>query len=560
MNPLVKKHHLATLGLALMMPWYAAQATTQPNILLIVADDLGYSDIGAFGGEIDTPNLDSLIKDGHQLRSLYVAPTCSPTRSMLMSGTDHHLAGVGNMAEMNTPHLTPEQQDRPGYEGYLNQRIAALPQLMQDAGYHTYTVGKWHLGAADGQRPAQRGFDKSYSLMGGGAAHFNQSAPMQIASSAPPPTYRENDAKVELPANFYSSRDYTAKLIDYIDAGRQQDNKPFFAYAAYTAAHLPSQAPDAYLKKYKGRYDEGYDVAAQRRIAKMKKLGLIEASVAVAPMPAGVKPWASLSAEQKAYSARTMEAYAAMIDAFDHEIGNLVAHLKAKGLYDNTLIVFLSDNGPEGNAWDKDEDNDTWIPAHFDLSLDNIGRANSFSFEGQAWGQVSAQPFRFFKAYTYEGGIRSASFIRYPNHIAPGFSNAVVTAMDIMPTLLDAAGIKHPGIEYQGKTVQPMKGMSMLPFLEGKADTVHNADYPVGFELMGRNAVRKDNWKIVYDYQSGAGTWSLFDLAKDPGELHDLAASNPKKLDELLIEWTQYVQQNNVISTGRDTTYPRRDY
>ncbi|NBA96271.1 arylsulfatase [Pseudomonas sp. R5(2019)] len=560
MNPLIRKHRLATLSLALMTPWCAAQATSQPNVLLIVADDLGYSDIGAFGGEIDTPNLDRLIKDSRQLQSLYVAPTCSPTRSMLMSGTDHHLAGVGNMAEMNTPHLTPEQQDRPGYEGYLNQRIAALPQLMKDAGYNTYTVGKWHLGGADGQRPAQRGFEQSYSLMGGGAAHFNQSAPMQIASSAPPPTYRENDAKVSLPANFYSSRDYTAKLIDYIDAGRKQDDKPFFAYAAYTAAHLPLQAPDEFLKKYKGRYDEGYDVAAERRIEKMKKLGLVDAGVPVTPMPAGVKPWASLSAREKAVSARTMEAYAAMVDAFDHEIGNLVAHLKAKGLYDNTLIVFLSDNGPEGNAWDKDESNDKWIPAHFDLALDNIGRPNSFAFQGEAWGQVSAQPFRFFKAYTHEGGIRSAAFIRYPQRVSPGQSDAVVTAMDIMPTILDAAGIKHPGIEYQGKTVQPMKGMSMLPFLEGKARAVHNPDYPVGFELMGRNAVRKGNWKIVYDYQGGQGVWSLYDLAKDPGELHDLAASNRQKLDELLIEWTQYVQQNNVISTGRDTTYPRRDY
>ncbi|MEH6352842.1 arylsulfatase [Pseudomonas sp. 3JA] len=548
----------ALLVVACLVP-QAFAASAKPNILLIVADDLGYSDLGAFGGEIDTPNLDELSKHGTLLQSLYVAPTCSPTRSMLMSGTDNHLAGVGNMAEMMTPHLTPEQMGKPGYEGYLNQRVAALPELMKDAGYQTFMVGKWHLGGADGLRPQQRGFDKSYVLMGGGAAHFKQTAPMQIASDAPEPVYRENDIKVELPADFYSSTNFTNKLIEYVDAGLGE-KKPFFAYAAYTAAHLPSQAPDAYLRKYRGRYDQGYEVTAARRIEKLKSLGLVDAKATPVPMPKGVKPWSALSVEEKEYSARTMEAYAAMVDAFDHEIGRLINHLKDKGLYDNTLIVFLSDNGPEGNDWSKDVENDQWIPKHFDVSLNNIGRPNSFAYEGPAWGQVSAQPFRMFKAYTNEGGVRSASFMRLPFNDNPQRTDAVVTAMDVMPTILDVAGIKHPGTQYQGKTVEPMKGASALSMLQGKSHAVHDSTYTVGIELMGRNAIRKGNWKIVYSFDDGKGTWALYDLATDRGELHDLSSKHPDKLNELLTEWTQYVRQNNVISTGRDTTYPRRDY
>jgi len=530
-------------------------------VLLIVVDDLGYSDIGAFGGEIQTPNLDALIGKGRQLTSMYVAPTCSPTRAMLMSGTDHHLAGLGNMAEMITPTLTPEQVDAPGYEGYLNDHVAPLPELMQAAGYRTLMSGKWHLGAADGRRPPQRGFDRSWALMGGGASNFKQSTPMAISSSAPPPVYRDNDTIIDLPDDFYSSRTFTDKMIEYLDQARH-DEAPFFAYLAYTAPHLPLQAPDEFLAKYRGRYDQGYEHIAAARLANMKQRGLVAPDTALVPMPEGVKPWSSLSETERAYSARTMEAYAAMVEALDHEIGRLIEHLRINGQLDNTLIVFLSDNGPEGNAWDLDEDNIDWIPEHFDLSLDNIGRPDSFAFQGPAWGQVSAVPFRNFKAFTHEGGIRSAAFVVMPGRIASGRGEGIVSVMDIMPTILDLAGIEHPGLVYRDRNILPMKGISMLPWLEGRNDRVHNPDIPLGFELMGRNALRKGDWKIVYHHTDGKGAWALYDIGKDPGELRNLADEphHADKLDELLIEWAQYVQHNNVIVTGRDTTYPRRDY
>jgi arylsulfatase A-like enzyme len=327
-----------------------APAPKRPNVLLILADDLGRSDIGAFGSEIDTPNLNALIAHGRLLDTMYVAPTCSPTRSMLMSGMDNHLAGVGNMAEMITPQLTPEEVDHPGYEGGLDQRVAALPEMMSDAGYWTVMAGKWHLGGNDSRRPSARGFDRSYALMDGGASHFKQRS-MHLTFNAPEPVYRENGQKIDLPDDFYSSRMYTDKLISYL-SDKQRNGRPFFAYAAYTSVHLPLQAPDDVLRKYRGRYDVGYDVIGQQRMDKMKRLGLVPPDTRPAPMPPGVKPWNAFTGDEQARSARTMEAYAAMVDDLDRNVGRLVDYLKESGQYDNTLIVFLSDNGPEGNQWD----------------------------------------------------------------------------------------------------------------------------------------------------------------------------------------------------------------
>jgi len=529
---------------------------SRPNVLLIVVDDLGYSDIGAFGGEIDTPNLDALVRKGRHLDSMYVAPTCSPTRSMLMSGMDHHLAGLGNMAELMNPVLTPEHMGAPGYEGWLSERVAALPELMQAAGYRTLMAGKWHLGARDGYRPEQRGFDHAWALMDGGAAHFNQSAPQSISAGAPAPTYLENGHPIGLPDDFYSSRAYTDQLIRYLEQ-TAHTGQPFFTYAAYTAPHWPIQAPDEYLAKHRGRYDAGYDAIAAARLVRMKTYGLIADDTPLPLMPDGVKPWAELSASERAYSARIMETYAATVDALDHEIGRLLDYLERSGQLDNTLIVFLSDNGPEGNDLSQSAGNAEWIQAHFDQSLDNLGRRNSFVFQGPAWGQVSATPLRWFKAYTYEGGIRSAAFMVFPNRIGPGRSGNPVTARDIMPTILDAAGIKHPGIRWSERNVLPMQGMSLLPWLEGRTNMPHTPDTALGFELMGRSALRKDEWKIVYHYQEEQGRWQLYNLHEDPSEQRDLSNLHTDKLDELLIEWAHYIQHNNVIWTGRDTAYPR---
>jgi len=553
-----KKCRVGGALLALLASVCVHATDSRPNVLLIMADDLGYSDIGAFGGEIDTPHLDALIQRGRHLAAMYVAPACSPTRAMLLSGMDHHLAGVGNMAEFMALGFFPEHMGVAGYEGALNHHVASLPELLRDSGYRTLMAGKWHLGLADGRRPQQRGFEHSWALMDGGSAHFKQSGPMRHSTWDPTPTYRENDRVIELPDDFYSSRTYTGKLIDYLEQTRDE-GKPFFAYLAYTAPHWPIQAPDDLLAKYRGRYDQGYDAIAAARLARIKALGLTAADTPLVPMPDGVKPWARLNASERAHSARTMEVYAAAVEAMDRQIGRLVEYLDSSGQLDNTLIVFLSDNGPDGARMDARPGMSEWMQENFDMSLDNMGRANSYVFQGPAWGQVSALPFRYFKAHAYEGGIRSAAFVVLPGRIAAGRGNVQVTVMDIMPTILDLAGIKHPGISYQGRNILPMRGMSMLPWLEGRASSVHAADIPLGFELMGRASLRKGDWKIVHQSGEGTGTWALYYLRDDPSELHDLSVSHSDKLDELLIEWMQHAQHNNVIFSGRVTMTPRNN-
>jgi len=543
------------LGFLLLLASAGVHAgDSRPNVLLIVADDLGYSDIGALGGEIDTPHLDSLIRQGQHLASMYVAAACSPTRAMLMSGVDHHLAGLGNMAELMNQGFSPEHVGVSGYEGWLNHHVAPLPELMQGAGYRTLMAGKWHLGLSDGLRPQQRGFEYSWALLDGGSAHFKQSGPMEHSTWDPVPTYREHDLLVKLPDDFYSTRTYTDKLIEYLEQTRNSD-KPFFAYLAYTAPHWPIQAPDDLLAKYRGRYDQGYDAIAAARLQRMKALGLVAADTPLVPMPEGVKPWAELGAAERAHSARTMEVYAAMVEAMDRQIGRLLEYLDESGQRDHTLIVFLSDNGPDGNPLDARPGMKQWMQENFDLSLENMGRANSYVFQGPAWGQVSALPFRYFKAHAHEGGIRSAAFVVFPERIAAGRSDAVVTAMDVMPTILEAAGIKHPGITYQGRNILPMRGMSLLPWLEGRAGAVHAPDTALGFELLGRTSLRKGDWKIVH----WNGKWELYHLGNDPGELHDLSTSHSDKLDELLIEWMAYAQHNHVIFTARDAINARGD-
>jgi arylsulfatase A-like enzyme len=528
----------------------------RPNVLLIVADDIGTSDLGVFGGEIDTPNLDRLAREGVQLTNFHVSPACSPTRAMLMSGVDSHLAGLGNMLEQ----MAPAQEGRAGYEGVLNGRVVTLAELLRDAGYHTYMAGKWHLGGKPEQGPHQRGFERAWYLAQAGSAHFVQESPSRLFNQVPEPFFRENGTEVERPADFYSTAFFTDKLIEYIDEGRA-DRRPFFAYAAYTAPHRPLQAPDEYLAKYLGRYDAGYDAIAAARLERLKQLGLVAKDAQAAPRPPTAPAWADLTAEERVRSARTMEAYAAMVDAFDHHVGRLLAHLGASGQLTNTFVLFFSDNGPEGNDILQDWDSDTWIPANFDNSLENMGRRNSYVFQGEAWGQVSAQPCRLYKGFTTEGGIRVPAFAWYPKALKAGRSDTFTSVLDVMPTLLALAATSHPGIAYKERPIFPMQDMSALGHLRGEAPGVHNPDHVWGVELFGRRALRKGEWKIVYDYPPlGEKRWRLHHLAVDPQERNDLSVREPEKLSELLLEYEQYSIRNNVVPLDQDYGYPRKNY
>ncbi len=530
-----------------------------PNILLIVADDLGFSDIGAFGGEIETPNLDRLAREGLRFTGFHSAPACSPTRSMLLTGVDHHIAGIGSMAER----LPEEVKDQPGYEGYLNERVVTLPEILSDAGYATLMAGKWHLGDNDLSRPDARGFEKSFALIPGAANHYGFEPPLSPAERpgllrTTAGLYTENGRFIEeLPEDYYSSDFFADKLLSYFSEMKEEgDERPFFAYLPFTAPHWPLQAPAEIVAKYKGRYDAGPDALRAGRLAKLKELGLVPADVEAHPVTTTRKGWDELTEAERRFSARAMEVYAAMVERMDWNIGRVLDRLEAEGKLDDTLVIFLSDNGAEGallEAFPAFGPNlEQVIAEHYDNSLDNIGNGNSYVWYGPRWAQAATAPSRLHKAFTTEGGIRVVSFLRHkdlPRQQA--ISHEFTTVMDITPTLLDIAGVPHPGTHYKGRPVEAPAGKSWLPWLNGAA-APHDTETVTGWELFGRKAVRRGDWKAVFiPKPSGPGRWQLYNLADDLGEVRDLAETHPERLATLLNDWNDYVRANGVIEFER---------
>ncbi|MET0269703.1 MAG: arylsulfatase [Sphingomonas sp.] len=521
----------------------APTAAKRPNFLVIVADDLGFSDIGAFGGEIATPNLDALAARGVKLTGFHSAPTCSPTRSMLLSGTDNHLAGLGSMAEL----LAPNQVGKPGHEGYLRPDVASLAELMDAGGYRTIMSGKWHLGLTPEQDPHARGFRQSFALLQGGHNHFGND--VAAAPGGRASTYRENGRTLTaLPDRFYSSDTFATKLIEYLDAGASgpERDKPFFAYLTFTAPHWPLQAPPETIAKYKGRYDAGYEVLRDQRLKRQVALGLLDPKAAAHPLDFRGRPlgWSQLSPEKKAEQARLMEIYAAMVDRMDENVGRVVAALKRTGEYDNTVILFLSDNGAEGADLAGSEMFASRVAAG-DNRLANLGAATSYAGYGPGWAQAGTAPSWLFKAYTTEGGTRVPAFAAGPGIArAGGASSAFGTVMDVAPTLLDLAHIKRPDGAFAGRRVQPIRGTSWASHLAGKAGRVHPADEATGWELFGARGLRQGDWKLVH---IGSGAWRLFNLADDPGETRDLAAAEPERTARLAALWDGYAREVGVV-------------
>jgi arylsulfatase A-like enzyme len=535
-NTLLRRLGLA-LGLVAASTLASANQAEKPNFLLIIADDLGYSDIGAFGGEIETPSLDALANEGIRMTNFHTAPTCSPTRSMLFSGTDNHRAGIGNMAEL----LTPEQKGQPGYEGHLNDLVVTLPEVLRDNGYHTSTTGKWHLGRTEALSPNARGFDESWVLVQGGASHFDDGR--AIIGVDPKAIYLENGKQVEVPNGFFSSDFYADKAIEYVNAA---GDKPFFHVLSFTAPHWPLQAPDSYIKKYEGRYDEGYEAIRQQRLGKMKDMGLVGHELA-ANVPFDQLPtWDELTDEQRKIEARKMEIYAAMVDNMDENIGRVIGHLEKAGKLDNTVVMFMSDNGADGNSPEVLPRNKEWIAAEYDNSFENMGRRDSYIWYGAQWGQVSATPWPMWKGYPTQGGFLVPAILSLPGKDTKGeINHEFFHVMDIMPTFLELAGIEVPTSPYKGREVFEVQGISMVPGLNGNAPE----NRVVGWELYGRSAVRMGDWKIrLMEPPYGPGQWQLFNLAVDPTETTDLASKEPEKLKQLLAEWDKYVKRNGVIA------------
>lgn len=516
----------------------------KPNILFIMADDLGYSDLGAFGGEIHTPNIDELTRAGRILTDYHTAPTCSPTRSQLISGTDHHLAGIGAMAELTPDHL----KGQPGYEGYLNERSLSIAEVLKDNGYRTYISGKWHLGLTPATNAHAKGFDHSFTLLQGLDLHFKQ-APAAYKRNA---TYTEDGKQVpisSLPDDFFSTNYFTDKLISYLESGKNS-GKPFFAYAAYTAPHWPLQAPAEYRDRYRGVYDVGYDVIRDARIARQKQLGLIPANfIAAEPIATQNAPqkygkWNELSAEQKALEARRMEIYAGMVENLDANIGRVIQYLKRNNLYDNTLIFFVSDNGAEGFI------RGNYGPeSGFDNSVSNVGTSSSYHYVGPRWAEVSAAPFHLWKDTAGEGATTAPAIVKLPYQTqAQATHHGFASVLDVFPTVLDYANIAVPQGQYKGRQVNTPSGYSWKPLLENKAQAIRPVNFSFADELHGSKYARQGDWKIALQGKAelGTGNWELYNLKNDRGETQNLAQSNPAKLQELVDVYNKYTQQNGV--------------
>jgi arylsulfatase A-like enzyme len=514
----------------------------RPNVLVVLADDLGFSDIAPFGGEINTPNLQRMAREGVRLTNFHVAPTCSPTRAMLLTGVDNHIVGFGTMRDDETA----EQKGKPGYETYLNDRAVTVAEVLRDAGYNTFMVGKWDLGVTDDRGPDRRGFLESFALLQGSADHFE----VREAMPGVLPKYRENGRPVTLPPDFYSSKDYTDKMIEYIDRHRV-DHRPFFAYLAYTAPHYPLQAEDEYLERYRNAYRDGYEPIRAARLRRMREIGIIDASARAAPQDSVWPAWSALPDAARALETRRMQVYAAMVDEMDRHLGRLIDHLRSIRELDNTFVVFLSDNGADGSnpldwGWE------SWAAGTKDLRLENMGRRNSYVWQGPGWAHVSSTPFRLGKFFTAEGGIRSPMIVRFPGMVpAGGLSAAFGSVLDLTPTILEVAGVASPGPTYRGRATHPLQGASLLGVVSGHATAAHGPDEVTGWEMYNRRAIRQGDWKIVWinaPWGRGLGRWSLFNLATDPTELTDLADQEPARLKELIGRWDDYVRANGVIA------------
>jgi len=544
----------------------AADAPRRPNIVIILGDDLGFADLGSFGSEIKTPNLDSLATAGVRFTNFYTHASCSPTRSLLLSGVDTHLNGMGNMDEW----MAPNQWGVDGYEGVLNNRVVTLPQLLKDAGYHTYMVGKWHMGKAPSQIPAARGFERDFSMLDGAGSYWD----MTNLSAATPQSVFTEDGRylTRLPKDYYATKTYTDKLIGYIDANRG-DGKPFFAYVSHQAPHDPFHLPQEWRSRHVGEYDKGWDAVRQARLKRQIELGIMPDGTQLAERMWFLPDPVVLAPATRAILGKKMELYAGMVENLDFHVGRLIDHLKKIGEYENTVFIVFGDNGAEGNDLFKMI---TGSPGTRDFLFAAInwsqthpnawGDPGSYVSYGPMWAQVSMTPFSQYKGWLGEGGIRNALIVSGPAVKRPkgSVNHGLLHVADLMPTLLEIAGAGYPKT-YQGRELPPLFGTSWGRVLAGQAESPRTEQDYLAWEVFGNRALLQGEWKLRWEYKSfGKGQWELFNLAADPAERKDLAAERPEKVQALAALWDSYVRTNNVILPSRsvfetleDTLPPR---
>lgn len=516
----------------------------KPNILYIMLDDLGFSDLGCYGSEISTPNIDALAGSGQIFSGFRTAPMCGPTRAMMISGNSNHIEGMGRMINTNSKNARYKGLEH--YEEDISDRIVAFPKLLQQAGYATAMVGKWHLGWEDESLPSNHGFDNTWALRNAvgnywNARNYTISHPERIDSIS---YYFNNGQAAEYPEGIYATEWYTDKMLVFLKKEHQENpDKPFFAFTSYTAPHWPLQVPQAYWDKYKGKYDEGYQTLMEQRFKSLKEKGIIAPEIPLPPYP-DMQNWNDLSEGEQKYEARKMEIFAGMVENVDYHIGRIIQYLKESGQYDNTIIILHSDNGAAAEDLSKSPSILSWN----DNAYENMNKANSFIALGANWAQVCSVPFRKYKQKMYEGSMASP-FIIAGKGIPKSkeVRNDFFCIQDIAPTFLEIARLTYPS-EWKGKKIAPQRGTSALSYLQGKADKVHDKDFIFAIEHRRTGFLRKGHWKITNQADAANNDlFKLFNLQNDFSEQEDLAKKQPEKLTELLADWEQYKQDVGVI-------------
>jgi arylsulfatase A-like enzyme len=500
---------------------------SRPNIILVMVDDMGYSDIGSYGSEIQTPNLDRLAAEGLRFKEFYNNAICAPTRASLLSGQYPHRAGIGYF---------DVDLGLPAYQGFLNKESLTIGEVLKNSGYSTLISGKWHVGNDSLSWPNQRGFDQFYGVIGGGANYFNNN-PMPLFGREYPVLLVENNKRLNpKPDSYYFTNEITDHAVKFLDE-QTKTNKPFFLYVAYTAPHWPLHALPEDIAKYKGKYDKGWDEIRKERYARQQQLGILDASSKPAERDPSIPQWDHLTYdEQKLWAAR-MEVYAAMVDRMDQGVGKITAKLKELKKDENTIIIFISDNGAEGGNY-------TLGGRGKRFNSGPVGTAGSFDYVFKNWAHVSNVPLNAYKGNMHEGGISSPFIAWYPkkikaNTIAKGTGHLI----DLAPTFYELAGAKYP-TQFNGVTTNNLVGKSLVPVLTGTTQQV-NRNEPIFWERAGNRAVRKGKWKIVSDYEKNK--WELYDLETDRGETTDVSTQHPEVVRELAFDYVQWSARTGVV-------------
>jgi len=519
-----------------------AAPVTPPNILVVLFDDVGFTGFGAYGGDARTPNIDALAQSGTLFSRYYSSPFCGPSRAMLMTGMDNHQTGMGTLVET----VTPEQRALPGYSMIWKDDQETIATRLSDAGYRTYVSGKWGIGAKGKNLPDRFGFDRSYVMDSTGGSNYDHT---HYLPGYPKVSWYEDGEPVQLPEDFYSSRNLVDQMINYIGEG--QADQPFFGFLSLQAVHIPVQAPGEFIDRYDGVFDAGWDVMREERWQRTMELGLVPETTVLAPVHEDHRAWDDLSPAEQATAARQMQVNAGMIEAADFHIGRLLDHLEFTGQLENTIVVVTSDNGPEsgvtkfGNALYDLLLSGIHALEGFDTSPENMGLPGSLTAIGPEWASVSASPFNLYKFYSSEGGLRVPLVIAGPGVENSGIKDAPVHVADLMPTLLDAAGVDYDA--------GALYGRSIMPVLAGETEETRGANESFGVEVSGNAALYRGNWKLVRTaLPRGDFTWRLFDLSVDPGETTDLSAENPELFAAMRAEYAAYSSETGVLDLARE--------